>query len=450
MKIFQILARPFVAFVERYYPDAFIFVIILSVITFISALFLTDTNTSSAVLAWGDGLSMLFTFTAQITIIMIGAHSLAHTESVQIFLTRIGRLPNSAYQAYSLVAFTAGIASLCAWSFGLIIGAIMARSVAKECLKKPFKIHYPLLVASAYSGYVIWHMGYSSSSALFVATPGHLLESKIGVIPVTETILSPINIILAIIGLATITIVCPLMRPKKEDTIEIDPAVLTDNRQKSAEKKTELTLIEKFENHRSLSIFLSTAIFAYIAITYTQKGFSLTLDYVSWTFLAFGLLLANSPMHYIKLVNNAASTVGPIILQYPFYSGIMGLMATTGLMKVISDWIISIATPETLGFFAFLSGGFINMFVPSGGGQWAVQGPIMIEAALSLNVEPAIVVLGVAYGDQWSNMIQPFWLIPILAITGLRMRQVLGYTFVIFLFTGLIYGSGILYMGANM
>jgi len=450
MKIFQILARPFVAFVERYYPDAFIFVIILSVITFISALFLTDTNTSSAVLAWGDGLSMLFTFTAQITIIMIGAHSLAHTESVQIFLTRIGRLPNSAYQAYSLVAFTAGIASLCAWSFGLIIGAIMARSVAKECLKKPFKIHYPLLVASAYSGYVIWHMGYSSSSALFVATPGHLLESKIGVIPVTETILSPINIILAIIGLATITIVCPLMRPKKEDTIEIDPAVLTDNRQKSAEKKTKLTLIEKFENHRSLSIFLSTAIFAYIAITYTQKGFSLTLDYVSWTFLAFGLLLANSPMHYIKLVNNAASTVGPIILQYPFYSGIMGLMATTGLMKVISDWIISIATPETLGFFAFLSGGFINMFVPSGGGQWAVQGPIMIEAALSLNVEPAIVVLGVAYGDQWSNMIQPFWLIPILAITGLRMRQVLGYTFVIFLFTGLIYGGGILYMGANM
>ena len=450
MKIFQILARPFVAFVERYYPDAFIFVIILSVITFISALFLTDTNTSSAVLAWGDGLSMLFTFTAQITIIMIGAHSLAHTESVQIFLTRIGRLPNSAYQAYSLVAFTAGIASLCAWSFGLIIGAIMARSVAKECLKKPFKIHYPLLVASAYSGYVIWHMGYSSSSALFVATPGHLLESKIGVIPVTETILSPINIILAIIGLATITIVCPLMRPKKEDTIEIDPAVLTDNRQKSAEKKTELTLIEKFENHRSLSIFLSLAIFIYITITYTQKGFSLTLDYVSWTFLAFGLLLANSPMHYIKLVNNAASTVGPIILQYPFYSGIMGLMATTGLMKVISDWIISIATPETLGFFAFLSGGFINMFVPSGGGQWAVQGPIMIEAALSLNVEPAIVVLGVAYGDQWSNMIQPFWLIPILAITGLRMRQVLGYTFVIFLFTGLIYGSGILYMGANM
>ena len=450
MKIFQILSRPFIAFVERYYPDAFIFVIILSVITFISALILTDVNVSSALLAWGDGLSMLFTFTAQITIIMIGAHSLAHTEAVQNFLTRIGQLPNSAYQAYSLVAFTAGVASLCAWSFGLIIGAIMARSVAKECLKKPFKIHYPLLVASAYSGYVIWHMGYSSSSALFVATPGHLLENKIGVLPVTETILSPVNIVLALIALATITIICPLMKPKNEDAIEIDPILLTDDYQESVQKKDKMTLIEKFENHRSLSFFLGVAIFTYIAVTYTQKGFSLTLDFVSWTFLAFGLLLANSSMHYIKLVNNAAGTVGPIILQYPFYSGIMGIMATTGLMKVISDWIISIATPETLGFFAFLSGGLINMFVPSGGGQWAVQGPIMIEAALSLNVKPEVVVLGVAYGDQWSNMIQPFWLIPILAITGLRMRQVLGYTFVIFLFTGLIYGSGILYMGSGL
>ena len=163
-------------------------------------------------------------------------------------------------------------------------------------------------------------MGYSSSSALFVATPGHLLENKIGVLPVTETILSPINIVLALIALATITIVCPLMRPKNEDAIEIDPTLLTDDHQKPVEKKDKVTLVEKFENHRSLSIFLAIAIFTYIAVTYTQKGFSLTLDFVSWTFLAFGLLLANSPMHYIKLVNNAAGTVGPIILQYPFYS----------------------------------------------------------------------------------------------------------------------------------
>ena len=449
MKIFQILARPFITFVERYYPDAFIFVIILSLITFLSALFLTDSTVTSTLLAWGNGLPMLLKFTAQITIIMVGAHALAHTKPVHRFLTRIGQLPNSANQAYALVAFTSGIASLFAWSFGLIIGAIIARSVASECSKKPFRIHYPLLVASAYSGFVIWHMGYSSSAALFVATPGHLLEDRIGVIPVTETILSSTNIVLALMALAIITIICPLMKPENKDIIEFNPTPVDDNNNDILDKKGASTLIEKFENHRSLNIFLGFALVSYIVATYWQNGFSLNLDIVSWTFLASGLLLASSPMHFIKLINNAAATVGPIILQYPFYSGIMGMMATTGLMAVITDWIISISTAETLGFFAFLSGGLVNMFIPSGGGQWAVQGPIMIEAALTLDVNPSIVVLGVAYGDQWSNMIQPFWTIPILAIAGLHMRQILGYTFVIFLMTGILYGGGMLHMGSG-
>jgi len=291
-------------------------------------------------------------------------------------------------------------------------------------------------------------MGYSSSSALFVATPGHLLESRVGVIPVTETILSSTNITLALMGLLLITVICPLMKPNEEDVIEIDPDLIKDKKP-TIQKKASMNMVERFENHRSLNIFLGLIIIIYIGITYNQNGFSLNLDIVSWTFLSLGLILASSPIHFISLINNAAGTVGSIILQYPFYSGIMGIMATTGLMQVITDWIISIATPETLGFFAFLSGGLVNMFIPSGGGQWAVQGPVMIEAALSLGVNPSVVVMGVAYGDQWSNMIQPFWTIPILAIAGLHMRQILGYTFVIFLLTGILYGSGMLYMGSG-
>jgi short-chain fatty acids transporter len=291
-------------------------------------------------------------------------------------------------------------------------------------------------------------MGYSSSTALFVATPGHLLESRVGVIPVTETILSSTNITLALMGLLLITVICPLMKPNEEDVIEIDPDLIKDKKP-TIQKKASINMVERFENHRSLNIFLGLIIIIYIGITYNQNGFSLNLDIVSWTFLSLGLILASSPIHFISLINNAAGTVGSIILQYPFYSGIMGIMATTGLMQVITDWIISIATPETLGFFAFLSGGLVNMFIPSGGGQWAVQGPVMIEAALSLGVNPSVVVMGVAYGDQWSNMIQPFWTIPILAIAGLHMRQILGYTFVIFLLTGVLYGSGMLYMGSG-
>lgn len=449
VRSFDKLAKPFVRLVEKFYPDAFLFVIILSFLTFVLAITLTGASSTETLKAWGGGLPKLFTFTAQISIVMITAHALAHTKPIEKVLTKLGDIPKQPFQAYALVTFISGLASLFAWSFGLIVGGISAKFVAIGCERKKIKIHYPLLVASAYSGYVIWHMGYSSSAALFVASEGHSLVSKIGVIPVTETIFNSFNITIALFTLLAITIICPLMRPSTEkEIIEINTKLFNSNHKN--ENRTEVkTLAQTIENNRFLSIFTGLSLIGYVTAVYIEKGFFLDLNIVSWTFLSIGLLLANSPIHYVKLVNNASLTVGPIILQYPFYAGIMGIMADTGLIKILADGITSIATSETLGFFSFLSGGLVNMFIPSGGGQWAVQGPVMIEAAQSLNVKPYVIVLGVAYGDQWTNMIQPFWTIPLLAIAGLHMRQIMGYTFVIFIVTGFIYGSSILYLGAG-
>ena len=449
VRIFDKLAKPFVRLVDKYYPDAFLFVIILSILTFVLAITLTEASSTQTLKAWGGGLPKLFTFTAQITIVMITAHALAHTNPVENLLIKLGNIPKKSFHAYALVTFISGLASLFAWSFGLIVGGISAKFIAMGCEKKKIKIHYPLLVASAYSGYVIWHMGYSSSAALFVASEGHTLVSEIGIIPVTETIFTGFNITVALLTLLTITIVCPLMRPSNvNEIIEIDTKLLKEKR-KHKNTNDIKNFAQRIENNRYLSLLTGLSLIGYIFAIYSEKGFFLDLDIVSWTFLSIGLILANSPIHYVKLVNNAALTVGPIILQYPFYAGIMGIMADTGLIKILADGISSVATSETLGFFSFLSGGLVNMFVPSGGGQWAVQGPVMIEAARTLNVEPYVIVLGVAYGDQWTNMIQPFWTIPLLAIAGLHMRQIMGYTFVIFIVTGTIYGSSILFLGSG-
>ncbi len=450
--IFNKLSKPFVKLVENYYPDAFIFVIVLSVLTFFLAIVNTDATPIETLEAWGSGLPKLFTFTAQITIIMITAHALAHTDPVERFLSNIGSYPNSPVQAYALVTFISGIASLFAWSFGLIVGGIISKFVAIGCAKKRIRIHYPLLVACAYSGYVIWHMGYSSSAALFVSSEGHSLIDKIGVIPVTETIFTTFNITLALITLLIITIINPLMQPTKDTEIkEIDSNVFRIGYDKDSNNLNEniKTIAQRIENNRLITIFVGLILIFFISYIFYTKGFSLDLNLVSWTFLGIGLLLSNSAIHYVKLVNNAATTIGPIILQYPFYAGIMGMMADTGLINVIASGISSISSPETLGFYAFLSGGLVNMFIPSGGGQWAVQGPVMIEAAKSLNVEPYVIVLGVAYGDQWTNMIQPFWTIPLLAIAGLHMRQIMGYTFVVFLVTGILYGGAMLFLGSG-
>ena len=449
VRTFDKLAKPFVRLVDKYYPDAFLFVIILSILTFVLAITLTGSTSSETLKAWGGGLPKLFTFTAQITIVMITAHALAHTSPIEKLLVKLGDIPNKPVQAYALVTFISGLASLFAWSFGLIVGGISAKFIAIGCEKKKIKIHYPLLVASAYSGYVIWHMGYSSSAALFVASEGHSLVSRIGVIPVTETIFNSFNITVALLTLITITIICPLMRPSRDsEIIEIDTKLLK-NKGKTKKINEINSFAQRIENNRYLSFLTGISLIGYIFLIYSEKGFFLDLNIVSWTFLSIGLLLANSPIHYVKLVNNAALTVGPIILQYPFYAGIMGIMADTGLIKILADGIASVATSETLGFFSFLSGGLVNMFIPSGGGQWAVQGPVMIQAAETLNVQPYVIVLGVAYGDQWTNMIQPFWTIPLLAIAGLHMRQIMGYTFVIFIVTGVIYGSSMLYLGSG-
>ncbi len=447
IKSLDSLAQPFVKFVDKCYPDAFLFVIILTFITFLLSLSFTDSSSIEIINAWGNGLPKLFTFTAQICIIMITAHALAHTDPIERLLNKVGSLPTSANQAYALVAFVSGVASLFAWSFGLIVGGLIAKFVAIGCQKKSIKVHYPLIVASAYSGYVIWHMGYSSSAALFVASENHSLIDKIGVLPVTETIFSSFNIIMALVTLLIITILAPLMRPKNsKNIIEVDAKKLFKKEKKSINKISNIA--EVIENNRKISFLFGFVILFYILNTFYTEGFSLDLNIVSWTFLCLGLLLSNSSIHYVKLVNNAAITVGPIILQYPFYAGIMGIMADTGLINILANQIVLFSSTETLPFFSFLSGGLVNMFIPSGGGQWAVQGPVMIEAAEILGVNPSFVVLGVAYGDQWTNMIQPFWTIPLLAIAGLHMRQIMGYTFVVFIFTGFIFGGSLLLLGS--
>lgn len=454
MGFFQLLARPFVAFVERYYPDPFVFVVLLSLLAFLLSTLLAGATPALALSSWGDGLPSLLAFTAQICITLLTAHALAHTDKAQALLRRIGNIPNTPVSAYGLVTLSAGLGSLIAWSLGLIVGATVAKEVAKQCARRGVRLHYPLLVASAYAGFVIWHMGYSSSAGLFVATPGHSLEAEIGVIPITETVFTLRNGLLALITLAVITAVCPLMRPPDQELTEIDPDLLTEEpaareggTPQSMGQTT--TLARRLDNLRPLTIVLGAGLFGYLGHTFYTQGFQLNLNLVNWSFLGAGLLLARSPSHYIRLINNAGSTIGPVLIQYPFYAGILGMMQGTGLADLISDWFTAVASAQTLGFFAFLSAGLVNLFIPSGGGQWAVQGPIFIDAAQNLGVEPSLIVLAISYGDQWTNMIQPFWTIPLLAIAGLHMRQIMGYTFVIFLLTLFLFGGGLLLWGAG-
>lgn len=437
------LARPFVVVVERHYPDPIIFLIILTGVAFVMALGLTETTLTEAAWAWGGNLSSLLAFTTQMCLILVTGHALAHTDASQRILKSIAQLPRNEAQAYAVATLTSGISSLIAWGLGMVAGALMARELAKVGEDRGWRLHYPLLVASAFCGNLVWHMGYSGSAPLFVATDGHAMQDLVGIIPVTETVLTPWNISAALVTLTTVALICPLMRPATNDAVVVGRDGLGNTTETESTPNSK-GLGDTLNNARAFSLLLSLGVLSYIALWFGREGFSLNLDVVIWTFLGLGLLLARSPVHYAKLFGNACQTIGPILLQFPFYAAIMGLLADSGLADVISAWFASVATEYTLPFWGFLAGGLINMFVPSGGGQWAIQGPVFLQAAAELGTDPALIVMSIAYGDQWTNLIQPFWAIPMLVIAGLSVRDIMGFSFVLFLISFVIFTATIL------
>ena len=330
----------------------------------------------------------------------------------------------------------------------------MAREIGKSLRARHIKVHYPLLGGAAFGGFVIWHMGYSGSAPLLAATSGNPLEAQLGrIIPVTETIFTTWNLSIAAVTLATVAIVAMLMHPADETEIEECPPDDREGRESLAKNsgiERAEGLARTIETSRLPTLALGLLLSGYVISWLFSHGIQLDLNLVNWTFLAAGLLLTRSSLEFSSVMLEGGRTVVPILLQYPMYGGIMGIMLKTGFVSVLAQGFVMISSTDTLPFLAFLSGGFINFFIPSGGAQWAVQGPAFIEAAKALGTDLPLVVMGVAYGDQWTNIIHPFVVIPLLIMTGLKARQVLAYSFILFLAAGVTLGGGLLLLGGTL
>lgn len=439
--------RPVNSVVERFIPSAFVFAVVLTFVVALAALLLTGAGPVAVVKGWGEGLSGLLAFMTQMALILLLGHTLANTGPVRKLLGRLGGLPRTVLQAYLFVFVVASLASLITWGLGLVVGVLLAKEVAAQGRERGLRLHFPMLVAAGYSGYVIWHMGYSASGPLTAATEGSFIAEQLGrTIPVSETIFTWWNIAAAVATIVVVGIALALVAPRAgEKVVELGfDARHTDDVDLDDEV---VTPADRVDASRLVTLLVGLALTAYLVLHFSDGG-TLTLDIVNWTFLALILLLVRNSFELIALVKNAASNVGEILLQFPLYAGIMGIMTTTGLIEVFSDWVVGIANPTTFGVLAFLSAGVVNFFVPSGGGQFAVQGPVMLDAAERLGVDPSVAIMAIAYGDQWTNMVQPFWALPVLAIASLKMRDLLGYTTVTLIASGLVFGATMLLVGA--
>lgn len=430
---------------DKYLPDPLVIAIILTGLTMILAVLFRGTSPMEVVNYWGDGFWDLLAFTMQMTVVLLAGYILAKTPIVDRLLDALTGRVSSPRTAIIVATLVGGIGSWLNWGFGLVIGGIVAQKLAMNVKG----LHYPLAIAAGYSGFAVYGIGLSGSVPLLVATEGHFLQEQMGIVPLTETIFSPYLLLTNLAVIIILPLFNAMLHPKDPASIkEIDRSNQEATRAAVLEHSLDErpTLAAKLNNSRFIGYSIGAIALVY-AIAYFVQGGTLNLDAVNFMFLFLGIALFARPSQFLAAVNDGVKVVSGIIIQYPFYAGIMGILVGSGLVVSFADLFGAISTAETLPFWSFVSGGIINLLAPSGGGQWAVQGPVMIEAAQALNADLAATSVAVQIGDQWTNMVQPFWVLPVLAISGLKLRDVMGYMVLILAVLGVIFGVAVLIWG---
>jgi short-chain fatty acids transporter len=359
-------------------------------------------------------------------------------------LVYLASIPKSAGTAIILVTVVAAIGSWINWGFGLVLGALFAKEIAK---RTSLKCDYRLLIASSYSAFLFWHAGLSSSAGLMMASAGTNFQAisggtLTGPVPTSATLFAPFTLIMVLFFLITLPLINRAMLPKNEkDIVLIDPSKLEEEAVEKEKLGTLMTPAEKLESSRIVSYVVGLMGLAVIVRHFINAGFSLDLNIVNFMFLMAGIILHGTPARFLKAVSTAVKGAGGIIIQFPFYAGISGMIVGAGaagisLANIMSDGFVNVSNATTLPMFTFLSAGLLNMFVPSGGGQWVIQAPIMLPAAHELGASVEKVIMAYAWGDVWTNMLQPFWALPALAIAGLRAKDIMGFLVVHLIFIG--------------
>ena len=449
MKFFQKIINGCVYFMQKYLPEPFIFAIILTFVAILVAMPVCHQSITEVVSNWGGGVWNLLGFSMQMALVLVTGATLAAAPSIKKFINELASLPKTPAGAIALVTGVSAVACWLNWGFGLIVGAIFAKEIAKKLQG----VDYRLLIASAYSGFVVWHAGISGSIPLKMASDVNELAKDTNgvissVIPISNTILDYHNIIMVALVTVALIVINSLMHPKGSNIVTIDPALLQED-DVPTHASLQSTPAMKLENSRILSALLALLGLSFLIINLFVKHKAFDLGSVILLFLFLGIVLHKTPIAYVRSFGKSVSGAAGIVLQFPFYAGIMGIITGVGasgicLGTVVSEAFVNISTSTTYPIYTFLCAAILNMFVPSGGGHWAIQAPIMFAAGEALNVDHGLTGMAIAWGDAWTNLIQPFWALPALAIAKLNAKDIMGFCLIDLVVSGIIIIGGLL------
>lgn len=447
--VMQSITALCVRYVERLMPDPYLFAVILTLIVVGLVAVLVQGATPSGMLkAWYGGVwgsQNIFTFAFQMVLILVTGYTLAEAPVLKRAIVRVAAMPRNQVQGALLCFSVSAVLSLLNWGLGLVAGALVARQVAKRFTDA----HFGYLIAAAFMGFMVWTQGLSSSIALAntdEGSPINVIHKLTGItVPLQLTLFQPYSWLSVIVVLALLALAIWRMEPTQ--SLAPDPAVFEDEDEPEAPVAGKRTFAEWLENLWILNVLVFATGMAYFVLS----GFALNISSMIMLFTITSALLHRTPIRFIRAFTGAAKVSGPLLLQYPLYGGLVGLLGyqavegTKPLQTLLAEAVVSGATQYTLPFLTFIGSLIISLFVPSGGGHWAVQGPIAVDSALAVGQDsPAylgLISMAVAVGEGVANMIQPFWLLPLLAIAKLNVRQVMGFTVVAFLIGVVVLGA---------
>jgi short-chain fatty acids transporter len=382
-------------------------------------------------------------FTLQMMLILVLGHTLALSPPAEKAIQRLLRFCRDTPSTAATVALVAMSAAYINWGLGLVLGAIFARQAGEHARRQGFRLNYPLVGAAGYLGLMVWHGGLSGSAPVTVNSPGHNLEAELGLIPLNLTVGSAMNATAIVLTLVLLPLLFAFLgrRWERHSDPEADIPLPPIREREGLQPKP--SWAEHLDHGRWAAWAFALLLLAVAWRGVAQSGDFwslrwLTLNWINGALFGVGLLLHGSFARFTRAVDEAMPGAAGIAIQFPLYFGIMGVMREAGLIEALASGFTAISTPASFPIYGMLSAGLVNIFVPSGGGQWQVQGPILIEAARQLGVPDAKAVMALSYGDQLTNMLQPFWALPLLGITGLQARFILPYTLL-----ALVAGMGI-------
>lgn len=433
--------------VRRWMPDPFVLVLGLTLVALVLGYAkiagAPDTTAidqaSRLVKAWTDGFGNpeILKFGLQIILIVVTGEAIAASPPAKRLLARLTAWPKTAHSALAMVTVFALVTGWVHWGFGLVSSALLAREVGRSLAARGVKVHYALLGTGAYTSMLLWHAGLTASAPLLMNTDKNFLSDlpafKGGVskVPLTETILAPYNLIACAVLFVVVPPLVVAMHPTK-DVIGVEGAELPPEERVEVAHDAPKTPAEWLDKTRWLTFAIGAIGISFLGRHFREKGFDLNHNVVNCAFLMLGMLLHESPVSYAKAISKSVRGVSGIVLQFPFYGGILEVMKLTGLSTAIAHVFVQAASPKTLPFFTYLASILTKSFVPSGAGEWAVEGPVMLQAAKELGVPFGKVTMAVAYGNMLGNMYQPFWSLPLLGLMGLRARDIMGFCLVLF------------------